>query len=618
MLLVVSFGVWGVGDMVRTSAHNPTIANVGSVTITANDFARSLHQETENLRRVMGDNYSPDLMKNMNLSHWVLQRLINNALLRQETQAIGLFPSDSDVVRRIRSNPEFQDNKGNFDKRIFEAKLQNSGMSEKSFVEQMRQDMAIGILIDSITAVIPVSDTAVRTLLESREEQRSVRLYTLNTSLVGAVPEPDELKVQSYYDAHAREFTAPEYRSVSYVSITAADIPKDLKAPEEELKTMYNDRIEDFKRPERREVEQLLFASEDKARSASAMIKGGKSFAQVAKEFPILNKDSVSMGKIERDGLIENAVESVFTLPKDGVTDPIQSPFGWHIFHAVSIAPPSVLSFEEARPALEKDLKQHGSDQALTKLTNKFEDALAGGSTLQETARELNLKVLSVGPIDREGLSPDGTANKGIPNFDKFVETAFKTDEKTESQMITSKGGVFYVVRVDSVVPQHLRPLAEVKDRIVAGCQKEEREKRLSLLVAKEISAKFLNPADRAAVIAKFHLQSLPSADIKRGARAIQNVALPPALLNDIFSRKAGQGTQAYPAKEGGYLIAEVEQIIPTTLSDKNPKTVAALADIRKNLETSTQNEILDQYAHYLATKYPVSVNEAALQAVLK
>ena len=546
LLLVISFSVWGIGDVVRTSSRNPTVASVGNEKISADEFLRAVHQESENLRRIMGDNYSPEMLKNINLSHWVLQKLINSALLKQEAETIGLVPSDADVVRRIRSNQEFQDNKGNFDKKIFEARLQNIAMSEKTYVEHLRQEMAIGLLMDTLTTATPTSELAVRTLLEAREEQRSVTLYHLTTALVGSVPQPDEAQIKAYYDAHNREFTSPEYRNVSYVSITSFDIPPNVNNSDNELKTMYNQRLDEFKRPERRTVEQLLYASEEKARNAREMLKSGKSFEQVAKEIPILNKGSVSMGKIERSGLIENAEDAVFSLAEGASTDPIQSPFGWHIFRVTAIEPPSILSFDEARSVLEKDMKQHGADEALGKLANKLQDALASGSTLQEAAQALGLKSISIGPINRIGQTPEGKTAKGLPAFDRFLETAFKTDEKSESQMMTAKGGVLYIVRVDSVVPERLRPLDEVKAAVIAGCQKEAKEKQLATL-AKDIAEKFSSAADRSAVIAKYNLHPLPAAIIKRSSRTSNDIALPPALVNDVFTRKVQQGTKAYP-----------------------------------------------------------------------
>ena len=58
--------------------------------------------------------------------------------------------------------------------------------------------------------------------------------------------------------------------------------------------------------------------------------------------------------------------------------------------------------------------------------------------------------------------------------------------------------------------------------------------------------------------------------------------------------------------------------MIPVVFMDKDPATVAAMADIKKNLDNTLQNELLEQYTHYLTTKYPVTINDAVLQTVLK
>ena len=352
-VLVLSFGVWGIGDMLRSHGRNVTVATVGGTAITADEFARALHRETENIRRILGDRYSPELLKSLNLSQQVLQKLINHTLMTLESQSLGLMPGDTEVVRHIRSNPSFQDSKGNFDKEGFKRWLGNNGMSEKNYIEQLRRDMASGLLMGTLTSAAPVSDAAVRTLYDAQEEQRTVALYTIAPSLVSNISPPTGAQLQAYYDAHKNEFTAPEYRTLSYVSISPADA-QTAAASEDELKTAYKEHIDEFRHPERRAVDQLLYSSEEKAKAAEALLKSGKSFTDIASETEILNKDALSLGKVEKGAILQNAADAVFALPEGGHTDPIQSPFGWHIFHVSAIDPPSVSSFEEVRAATGK------------------------------------------------------------------------------------------------------------------------------------------------------------------------------------------------------------------------------------------------------------------------
>lgn len=607
-LLIVSFAVWGVEDMVRQSSHNATVATIGDIKISHGEFAQGLRRETETLRRMLGDNFSPEIARQFNLEQRVLQRLVNHTLIKLESEALGLVPSDDDVVRTIRANPAFQDEKGNFVKAKLDAMLRAAGLSEKSYVEQLRQDIGAGLLLETVTSVASVPENAPATLLAAREEQRSVALFTLTTALAGAAPQPKDSDIEEYYKANARAFTAPEYRTVSYVALDQGDVKKTAKPSAEDLEKAYLERIDEFKKPERRLVEQLLFGNEEAARKAHGELAAGKAFDKVAAESNILNKKSLSLGALERTQVLEAAADKVFALDKGAVSEPVKSPFGWHIFRVDAILPATTLPLEDVRGALEKDLAQYAADNALSGMANKLEDAIAGGSTLKEAALALGLKTVTLPGMTKAGKLADGSAAKDIPPYDKFLDTAFKTDEKTESGLVTSKGGVFYIVRTESITPEQMRPLAEVKAKAVAGWQKEQQQEKLAAL-AKDISDAFAKEATRNAAIAKYNL-SANTVLLKRVGEA---APLPPELVADIFAHAPGTATAALPGAGGDYVIALVQAIVPAPAPQKNAKSTAALADIRKELGNQLQDEVTTQYLRYLAGKYPVSINEAAL-----
>ena len=291
----------------------------------------------------------------------------------------------------------------------------------------MRQDLAVNLLEDALLDNPPVSSIAVDMLYAARQEQRSVTVYMLGAALAGDIPPPSEAEVKAYYQTHTNDFIAPEYRSISYVSISDNDVRNKVHVSEDDLQSAYRERIEEFKRPERRVVEQLLYNSEDKARHALTLLKGGECVEDVAKDTDILNKKALSLGEVEHSNIIEAAADTVFSLPEGGIAGPIKSPFGWHLFYVQKIIPPSVASFDNVRATLEKDLHQRASDDAINALATKFEDTLASGSTLKEAAGDLGLKMTSIGPVDRQGKTTDGSRVKDIPEYDKFLETAFKT-----------------------------------------------------------------------------------------------------------------------------------------------------------------------------------------------
>jgi peptidyl-prolyl cis-trans isomerase D len=608
-LLVLSFAVWGIGDMVRHPGSSRTVATVGGTPIYVENYQAALRHEAESIRQALGDKYSPEILKALHPETRALQSLVRQVLLKKESEKTGIIPSDADVVARIRANANFQDNKGNFDKARFESALAYNHISEKSYVERLRQELASGLMLDALSVSLPVTDIAVRTVYEAQEEQRGATIYVLGESLTGnnATPTKDEL--EKYFAQHARAYTAPEYRTVSYAIVHPEDMKNKAVVSEEALLSAYKDRIDDFKRPERREVDQLLFSDEKAAKKASDELAAGKNFDEVAKTSPITNKGNVSLGKVEQDKLLDAAAEEVFALPKGGVTEAVQSPFGWHIFHVRSIEPPSTAPFNEVRAQLEKEVKQESAENAQTNYLNKLEDTLAGGATLLEAAKEFGLNVQSVGPIVRSGKSPNG-ADVKLPDLDKFLDAAFSTEEKNESPLVRSKGGLYYVLRVDSATPKRNLTLDEVRGKVLAAWQSETRQKRLGE-IADTIAKQMADAKTRNETISKYHLSPAFTGALKRSADKAGSVSIPPMLVGDIFRHAPGESTGAYALASGGYVIAVAGNHIAAGPMDKKTGET-----IRKSLDESMNKEVVEEYLRYLEHKYPVEINEKVMQAL--
>ncbi|NBX03450.1 MAG: hypothetical protein EBR02_05225, partial [Alphaproteobacteria bacterium] len=229
-LLVFSFALWGVGDVLKTTASNKPVATVGGIKITPPQFAAALRNENENLRQMMGSQYSAELAASMQLPQRVLQRLVQQSLLTLEAKSIGIVPSDADILKRITTNPSFADSAGKFDKSQFQAILGRTGLSEKKYIERLRADMASEQLADLLSTSVSQSEIAARTLYEARKGQRTATLYTLPSSLVKNSAAPTDENLEAYYKAHAQEFSVPEFRTLSYATIAASDIPTDDEA----------------------------------------------------------------------------------------------------------------------------------------------------------------------------------------------------------------------------------------------------------------------------------------------------------------------------------------------------------------------------------------------------
>jgi peptidyl-prolyl cis-trans isomerase D len=606
-ILVLSFAVWGIGDMARRPTNTHVVATVGSTPITIEAYQSALRRETEALRHALGNQATPEIIKAFQPGQRALHTLIQQTLIKQESQALGIIPSDTDIGKRIRRNPSFQED-GKFNKARLEAALAKAHLSEKMYIEHLRQDLATSLIIGALSVSLPATETAIKTLYDAREERRGAAVYLLSEPLAGAPTTPKTGELEEYFTKHAGEFIAPESRTLSYVTVKPEEARDKVTVSEEALLSAYKDRIDEFKRPERRVVDQLLFANAEDAKKANDAILSGKSFDELVKTAPITNKGSISLGKIEQDRLPGAAADEVFALAAGGVSKPIPSAFGWHIFRVKNIEPPATAPLNDVRALLEKDVKQQLQEEAQTNYINKIEDALAGGATLSEVAKQFGLSLHSVGPVQKDGKSPNGATVK-LPEFDKFLDTAFATSEKTESALIGGKGGVYYVVRVDSVTHERSRSLDEVRPAVTAAWQKEMRSLKLSE-VAATIAQKFTEKNSRQAAIAQYHLSPFFTGALKRSSDKAGTTAIPPQLVSELFMLAPGDSTGLHPLPAGGYVLAVAGEPVATPPMDK-----ASADEIRTSLEETMSKEIVEAYLNYLQKKYKVDINEKLLAA---
>ncbi len=607
-LLVLSFGVWGVGDVLRSHGMKNEVAKVDGHPVSIQAFQREYKNAEDDLRQRLGADYTPELARALGLPKQVLNRLIERQLLLAESRTLGLIPSDEAVARAIRKNTIFFNEKNVFDKSRFVESLRRNNLSEAAYIDILRDQMGIQLLIETVTAAPVLPESEVATIAGMRAEKRVAEIYQLPLSLVHDGPNPDDAALEAYYKAHAQEFTVPELRRFSYVSFTSGNV-KDAKPTDAEIERAYQERREEFTRPERRKVEQMLFSAKAKADAASAMLKEGKPFADVAAKAGALNKTNLSLGAIGKESLPESAKEAVWALKAEEASAPIKDDFGWHIYRVTGTLPGGVLPLAEVRAQIEKDLQEQGSGSALSQLANKLEDMLAGGGTLEEAAKSLGLSVKHLGPVDRQGNQPNGQPAKDLPEAPEFLANAFKTDAGNDSSVFMGEGGTYYLVHMDEVTPEQPKPLAQVKEEVTAGWKKEQKLERLQKL-ANDTAAAMNDPAKRVEALKKLGVNPFSSGPLKRGeTKAANGTPLPPALVDELFTLTPGQSSKPVAAVGNSMMIAVLKERIkaPANADGKD------IAGFRQTLEEMSRQELLREYIDYLHDKHPVSIDAEAV-----
>ena len=216
------------------------------------------------------------------------------------------------------------------------------------------------------------------------------------------------------------------------------------------------------------------------AKAAYDKIKSGTDFVEEAKDLG-LSKSDIDLGMVTRAELADPAIaEEAFKLQKDVVSEPIAGKLGsFAIIRVTEIEPGKVLTFDEAKDGIEKEMLKDRASGAIFDMHDRIEDELAAGSTLSETADKLKLNYEVIDQVDREGRKPDGSTVK-LPAQKDLLNAVFATDAGVENDPIDARdeGVIWYEVL--GVTPAQLKPFDQVRGEVEKDWRTEEARKQVS------------------------------------------------------------------------------------------------------------------------------------------
>jgi peptidyl-prolyl cis-trans isomerase D len=133
ILVTVTFMFFGIYP---SSMRGGTVAKVNGYVISADDLNRTYLNMEENYRRIMKGQMPENFSKILRAQ--ALRELVQDRLLVQEADRIGLSVSDEELQTYIMQIPAFVE-RGTFNKRAYEGALQNINMTPAVFETSQRE-----------------------------------------------------------------------------------------------------------------------------------------------------------------------------------------------------------------------------------------------------------------------------------------------------------------------------------------------------------------------------------------------------------------------------------------------------------------------------------------------
>ncbi len=607
-MLILSFAIWGIGDIFRSTTQETTVAEVGDSEIDAQFFSQHLRRDINRLQNQFGGRIELEQIRALGVVERLLGDLITGTLLDEQASNMGMVISQDQLKQRIVSQPMFQNEAGNFDRAIFDQALQYSNMSEEFYVLALERDLMREQLGTAANGAVRVSRRFVEDFYRYRDERRTAETITVPYGDGEDYADPGEEELQAVLDSRSERFETPELRDVAVLELRAEDLLDEIRVGEEELQEEFDARRDEFAKPERRSFEQVLFESQDEAAAFRAALDEGWEFSAAAEE---RDRTPVVLAELTRDelaGQLDDLAAAAFALETSQVSDPIESPFGWHVLRVTEIHPPYEPVFEDQREALQKEIAERYAVDSLISLANQLDDELGAGAELEEAAESLGLAVTKLQDLERSGASAAGE-DSDLPQSQDFLSDVFAAEVGETSLLNETPDGDFYVFRVDQVTPPAMRPLDEVRAEVLALWRRQEA--RQHALIQAEALADQLRLRGDIAELASTEGLSLGRTEPINRYGADPQAAASPDLIAKLFG--LAEGEFAVAEVPGGWVVLKLAEVQPGDPA-ANVEAVDILAE---GLAESLRNDVLAAFTQELNRDLGVTINQGAIDAIL-
>ena len=601
-ILVAAFAFWGVAGGINDVTEDRAVAVVGSKRITPDMLSDLYQRNLQQALRSMGTSLESTPEIRRAVAQQSLDRLVLTTALSTKAQDFGLAVPDDAVRQAVFDVPAFRGPSGKFDRATFEQLLRSNGYTEKRFLDEMRQDLLQRQLVLPLRADSVVPDVMANAYYRLQFEQRVASAVDVPFSRATPPAAPTDAQLQRFYENNSSRYTTKETRRVRAIVLSPETLANEVQVSDADIKAAFDSRQSEYSTPGKRSVQVLLTQTEDVAKSLAAQWTADKTWAQMQ---DIAQKAGAGPVELADATQVEfpspELGESVFAAKLNAVSAPVKSPLGWYVVKVTSITPGTNRSLADVTSELRARLVIEKAGDLLYERANKIEDALAGGTTLENLPGDLGVAAVE-GTLDAQGNTPEGKPApipgpaELRPALVQAIFQAKKGDTAHLVQAPNAKDGSqsFFAFEIEDISPTAVRPFADVQIDVRADWTHDQNRHEQEVVAAGLISAiKSGKTLEQAAAGTGYSVQKLPP--IGRDS-APQGVS--PQLAGQIFSLKPGEPTMAEVPT--GFTVAVLDSIVIPDPA-KDPTNFAHIKD-----------ELAGSVAGDLETVFVTAVRNAA------
>ena len=568
ILISIPFALWGIQEYLGVGSE-PLIAKVNDREITEREVETAAFKLRNNLREQLGAQYNADLFPESMLRKQVLEGMIEDTLILQASDRLGLRAGDSMVRETILTVPAFQVN-GQFDTEVYKRAVQLQGLTEKGFEDRIRNSLVTTQLRLAIEGSAAVPKPFVEDADQLSRQQRKFSYVIVSADQVAPPAEPTEEQIEAYYSSNQNALMSDEMVKLEYLLLNYDAISNTLDATEDNLQAFYQQHKSEFVIPDKKRISHILFeldseadeqtvkAATEKAENIYRRVQQGEDFATLAAE---VSQDIVSaeqggdLGYLE-PGLFDQDFENAASaLSLDEISQPVRTRFGLHLLKVTAVDKGNDADFDSVRDQVKEKFLQSESEQVFYDFAERLANlSYESPDSLEPAAQELGLEIQATDWISRSG-------GEGALSSPKVTGAAFSEEALTQgynSEPIELSASEIIVLRVVEHKVAAVKPLQEVKTRIIEQLKLDAAATAVESK-ADELLAE-LKSGTSIQAIADANAMSVENVDYS----SRKNPELPGGLLDKVFAMpKPNEGQSEY-AKS----LMSVDEIALISLDD--------------------------------------------------
>ena len=603
LLLVLGLAGFGLQDVLSRWGTSK-LATVGEVEISTEEFGQSFIREINYISQNIGKNLTIEEAKSFGLHLQVVERLINRSLLDQLLIDLKISVSDGLLLKNLKTNPNFKNAEGNFDRKKYNDYLSKINLSENEFEKILRNDLSRGLFTQILDPNFNHNQNIVKTIAGYIGEEREVKLYKLNYNTNTSLQDFNKDEVRKFYENNKNNYSSKSIRKYSVLNINQSQFLNEIEITEEEIQNIYEERKQNFTQPEFRELSRIIFQTSDLANeSLNKILSNEKTFEQIGKDLN-LNRKEINFGTYSKIDLDDELSDFIFDakIKKNSIVGPINGELGFELYKVNKIIPEFVLGEEKAKSQIINEIQLENSLNKLSEMIPEVEDMIASGETLEEIARKYQMNIENI-EISKGDELPKKYRNKNL-------KTYFDEASNDNSDLLQIEDNTFISIRLDKEIEPIIPSFEKIYDQLLD----DYKISQILELMEKDLNEVITNyTLDEAVKLNE--IIHLFDDTINRETNDSFKI-LNKQTVENIFQNSVGDFViQKMNENKNPYLILiETTKIIPASSKSAYDKV---LKNIQNQVNEQVKNDLITSLLNSLRQTYEPKVNYELLNQII-